>query len=274
MLRSLLTRRRRAVALAGLLVVAVLEGFRDLLGGSDVDLQRALGYSVDALYVVILGVVGLLARRRGTSVTAVLLWVSGAVVLGLDDAYLFDLARAYDWGLDTTRTVARLALTVMVTCFAAAYLAARRAPGARYAFVPLVFVATGLWFVFLPDAFEQAGVSITSLRLENAVILAGGTALMAGIVYVSGKALAGVPAGGPGGPQGGWQQQGWPSQPQWQPQWQPQPGPHQPAPHQPPAGRHHPPAQQWPAQPQPPAQRWARPGGEQGWRHPGPGDEA
>jgi Domain of unknown function (DUF4190) len=208
----------------GVLVDAVLSAVPDPASWTYGEM-RTVWFVADGLYFVALGGVGLLGRRRGLAPGGVVAWVAGGLVLLVVDAFFPDLARAFAWSAGEANTFYRVALALAVTLFAVAWFAVRRSTGVRYAFLPVVFVVALGWVWGVEAALQHGSVSGVVYRVESAVLFPGATALMALIVFLSGK-VRGAAASAPS--------PGWPVQQQWvvqqhgpaQQQWPVPPGPY------------------------------------------------
>lgn len=146
--------------------------------------MRSLWLVADAICFVALGLAGWLGRRGRLAPGAVIAWlVSGLILLFLDQ-FFPGFAIGHAWDANEANSIYWSLASVSVTTLAVAWFAVRRSGGVRFAFVPVVLVVELVWFLGARQVFERG---FLGYRLEPAVMISGGIALMALIVFLSGK---------------------------------------------------------------------------------------
>jgi hypothetical protein len=177
---------------AGLLGLCVLRGAID--PSWDYDVLLPLWYGMDAITAALLAVVGILSRRQGLAVGAVVTWVVATVLLLATNEGWNWVLDAFDLEYTTLNHLARAVLAVICTLFAAAYLAVRRSAPAAYAFLPLVLVLAAAWFELSVLLLESSPGGLAVYRVWNASYLPIGLAITAGVVALAGRLTRGASA--------------------------------------------------------------------------------
>ena len=184
----------------GVLVTGALRAVPDPF---DYEAHLSWLYVIDVVYLAVMAVVGVLARRRGLPVLAVLAWLAGGALLIASIEGWNRVAETTGWPYTTINHLAYANLAIILTLLAAAYLAVRRSAPVGYAALPVVLVVAVGWFELFAEVYTVLPGATLTYRLMSALFLTVATALMAGVLALAGRighGRAARPASMPGYP--------------------------------------------------------------------------